>query len=170
VSVLDDRQVGAGTGTGPMVGTNPVQPLKTPPPPSAVRSQPGLEALERARRIRAQWGADSPEKAALLGILLARLSEVPFEDVAEVLGVRPARLEKLMHGEEQVPGKLAERWLVVADVIEDLQAVLLPRATARWLRTSVPALGDRTPLDAIKRGMLGKVREVTAGYRSEAFS
>lgn len=169
MTLLDDRGV-FDAGTGPMLGDNPVRPFDALPQRSSARAAPDADTLERARRLHSQWGIESPQKVALLGILLARLAEVPFEDTAELLDVRPARLEKLMHGEEQIPSRIAKRWMVIAEALEDLQAVLKPRATARWLRTSIPALEGRTPLDSIKRGRLAEVRALTASYCDEAFS
>ncbi len=169
MTLLDERQV-LDPGTGPILGDNPVRPLAAPAHRSSVVPEAGAEILERARKLRSQWGKESSEKVALLGILLAQLAEVPFEDTAALLDVRLARLERLMHGEEQIPARAAERWRMIAETLDDLQAVLKPRATARWLRTAIPALDGRTPLEAAKRGRLADVRALTASYRDQAFA
>lgn len=169
MTLLDERSALA-PGTGPILGDNPVRALDAPGQRSDAVPRPGADTLERARRLRSQWGGESAERVALLGILLARLTEVPFEDTAELLDVRPSRLEKFMHGEEQIPVRAGERWKLIAEVLEDLQAVLKPRATGRWLRTSIPALQGRTPLETIKRGRMAEVRALTASYRDEAFA
>jgi hypothetical protein len=169
MTLMDERAL-VHAGTGPMVGDDPVRALEAPTPPSSVKAEAGPETLDRARRMRSQFGPESAERVALLGILLARLEDVPFEDVAKLLDVKAPRLTKLMHGEEQVPARAADRWRILAEALEDLQAVLKPRATGRWLRTNIPALHGRTPLDVVSRGGLKAVRELAASYRSEAFS
>jgi hypothetical protein len=170
MTLLDHRGALKDEGTGPLLGENLVRALDVPASPSANVSEPGADVMARARRLRSQWGAASPQKVALLGILMARLAEVPFDDVAALLGVRPSRLEKLIHGEEQIPANVVDRWSLLADAVGDLHAVLDARATARWIRTSVPALGGRTPLECATRGRIADVRELTASYRDEAFS
>lgn len=158
-------------GTGPLMSDVPAPVVPEYTKASEQRSAIDAQALAEGRgRLSKQWGRDTPEKVALLGILLARLEDVPFEDVALLLNVKPPRLLKLMHGEEQIQARRAERWQGIAELLENLHAVLNPKATARWLRTSIKALNGRTPLDLLTRGDTEPVLRLTASYRDSSFS
>jgi hypothetical protein len=159
--------------TGPLLGSGPApEPPRVPRgrPSDANRSNSGRPPTSRADRLTKQWGPQTSERLALLGILLARLEGVPFEDVGELLGVKPPRLERMMRGEDQIPGSVVDRWQLVAEMLDNLHSVLKPRATGRWLRTNIPDLGGRTPLEVAASGGLPRVRDLTARYRDPSFS
>jgi hypothetical protein len=157
-------------GTGPFGAAVP-GPV-TPPEEvgSGQTSNPGAAALERSRRLRKQWGRDSDERLALLGLVLAGLEDVPLEEAARLLDIRPVRLLKLMHGEEQIPASKVDRLEGLLETLGNLRAVLRPSATGRWFRTEMAELGGKTPLDFIEGGGLEHVREFTKKYRDSSFS
>ena len=129
------------------------------------------ELLTRARRQRAQVGAGSIERTVLLGIVLAGLENVPFEDAAALLDVKPARLEKMMHGDESIPDNRKDRWEQLAEVLRNLHSVVRADATWRWLNTAVPEFGGRTPREvARERRGLERLVELTIRYRDPSFS
>lgn len=128
------------------------------------------EVMQRAERLSRQWGKHTEARVALLGVLMARLQHVPFEDRALLLKVRPQRLEKLIHGEEQVPPDRESDWETIANMLRELEAVLRPEATGLWLHTEIPALGARTPLQSIARGELRRVAAVVHSYLDPSFS
>lgn len=139
---------------------------------SDVQSIVPEDLLERARvQLRNQQGSAAVQRIALLGFLLAQLEEVPFEATAIILGVRPPRLEKMMHGEESIPASYEKRWTLIAETLVDLHSVVRPRATWRWFNLNVPALGNKTPIEVIGTGRgPDKIRELTRGYRDESFT
>lgn len=156
--------------TGPILGPElravPEEPER--PPQSSMDPHVPNDLLKLAsRKFRGQGNV---ERSALLGVLLARLVDVPFEEVAELLRLRPQRLEKLMHGEEVVPKSAVGRWEAIAEILLNLHAVLRPEATVKWLRAPIPALDGRTPMAAIQKGDTAKVLEVARSYRDPSFA
>lgn len=166
LSEIDTRE------TGPLVGdalraSNPA--LAPPPPASAAASGVLSEDLDARNLVKRFAGPERASRMALLGILLAELQEVPFEDVAELLDVKVHRLEQIMHGEVEVPPHREKRWKGLAEALHYLHRVLEPAATARWLRTEIPDLGGRTPLEALKRGQVDEVVALTKSYVDPSF-
>lgn len=128
------------------------------------------EFMVRARKLRGHAGKASVQRTALLGVLLARLEGVPFEEgVSVLLNIKTGRLEKFMHGELPIPGTVERRWEALSKILDSLHAVLRPEATWRWLNTSIPALHDRTPLEAIRRGRVADVLNLVESYRDPGF-
>lgn len=158
--------------TGPLLGTGPAEDAtsQSQPPGHGGRARSGRQQGSPADKLSKQWGPQTSERLALLGIVLARLEDVPFEDVGELLGVKPPRLEKMMRGEDQIPGSVIDRWKLIAEALENLHSVVKPKATGRWLRTKIPDLDGRTPLDVVAAGGHSRVRDLTARYRDPSFS
>lgn len=123
----------------------------------------------RARKMRSQSGAETVQRTALLGVVLAQLEGVPFDGVARLLNVKELRLTKFMHGEESIPRSFQDRWESLSELLEDLHFVLRPQATWKWLNTPILELGGRTPNDAITRGKLKAVSAVVQSYRDPSF-
>lgn len=117
-----------------------------------------------------QGGSIGEDRLVLLGMVLSALPEVPFEDAARLLGVRPPRLERMMHGGESIPKKFDQEWKTIAVLLGLLHSVLKPAATGRWLNTSIPALGGSTPLMAVEKGKADDVLAVVRAYRDPSFS
>jgi SAM-dependent methyltransferase len=139
---------------------------------SSSKAEPELtdETLDQARAIAKQSGVSTPQKLALLGVLLARLEDVPFEQVATLLNVRSHLLEEMMHGRRAIPDARIERWNDLLTVLQNLHRVLKPSATGRWLVTSIPDLGGRTPLETISRNEIVRVVKLTESYLDPSFS
>lgn len=127
------------------------------------------EIAEGVRKVRSH-GMGTSGRVALLGVVLAELENVPFEDAARLLRVKPPRLEKMMHGVESIPKANDARWTTIAEILRLLHTVLRSSATARWLNTELASLGGVTPISAIEKGRANDVLEVVRGYRESAFS
>jgi len=125
------------------------------------------DAQKKAHELSKGLGAQ--ERMALLGVILGKLVDVPFDDVAVLVGMKAKRLTRVMHGEEQIPKLFDRRWDMLAEMLENLGAVLRSEATGRWLGTPIPRLEGRTPLDAIQRGGLEAVVAVTRSYLDPSF-
>lgn len=156
--------------TGPLLADGAgVSILRALPPQSGQATELDPDAAKRAQKMKGQMGRQTAQRTALLGLLLARLEGVPFDGVAELLKVKEARLEKFMHGEENIPTTVESRWNDLYVILEDLQSVVRPEATWRWMNTSIPDLGDKTPLDSIRRNRLEQVLRLTKSYRDPSF-
>lgn len=161
------------TETGPVVGDalRESSPVLAPPSPASVAasvvSTNTLNTKELAKRF---GGRERASRMALLGILLAELQEVPFEDVAELLDVKTGRLEQIMRGEVEVPSNRERRWKGLAEAFHYLHRVLEPKATTRWLRTEIPDLDGRTPFEALKRGQVDRVVTLAKSYVDPSFT
>ncbi len=125
---------------------------------------------EAQRKLRQQWGPDTAERLALLGIILGQLEDVSFEDTAALLGLKAPRLEKWMRGEEAIRGSYVPRWQSLAHILENLHSVLKPSATSKWLHTPIPQLSRRTPFEEMVAGRVARVHALTERYRDSSFS
>lgn len=160
-------------GTGPVIGEE--LRARTPSPwvaPAQSEPQPavGDDVLMKAQRYSKQTGEKTAQRIALLGLLLAELEAVDFDDIALLLDVKTKPLQKMMHGEQQVPSGREARWEALAEVLHNLHRVLRASATGRWLHTSIPDLEGRTPLEAISRGQISRVVALTRSYLDPSFS
>lgn len=82
---------------------------------------------------------------------------VDAQDVAQVAGTTARSVLRWQSAESEPRRDAEDRMLELAAVL-DLAATVMPRASARlWLRTPVPDLDWRKPLDVIAAG---KFREV----------
>ncbi|MFE4950530.1 hypothetical protein ACFQ9V_10530 [Leifsonia sp. NPDC056665] len=126
--------------------------------------------IAKAVRISKSGGPDGGQRTALLGVLLARLADVSFEETARLLGISEAKLVRYAHGEEPISRDYERRWDVLAQIVYNVSCVLEPAALPQWASTSVPALGGATPADQIRRGHLDRVLELTRSYLNPSFS
>lgn len=136
-------------------------------------SEPRVDSafLEHAKkRTRSHNGAGASERLATLGMLLAQLEDVSFEDVAVFVGVNASNLEKMMHGELTIARRHLDRWTSLIEVLANLRMVLNSSATSRWLKTPTTKLNDLTPLMAVKKGRVDDVLRVTQSYLDPSFS
>jgi transcriptional regulator with XRE-family HTH domain len=89
--------------------------------------------------------------------------------LAELLGVSPAQVTRWRRG-QGIDELNAER----VDLLELVMANLLrlyPMAAAeRWLLGLNPALGDRRPLDLIRRGQARELLDAIAAERAGSFA
>jgi hypothetical protein len=109
------------------------------------------------------------ERWFLLGSLMAQLRYVPFTDIEVLLGVHDSELVMMLHGERPITRKYAERWERVQEMLTQLATVLRPEGTSKWLHVGVPDLNGATPIDAISRGKLRLVLDVTSSYLDPSY-
>ncbi len=128
------------------------------------------EFLERSKRLAKQNGELTAQRLALLGIVLAALPGVEFADTCVLARAsKPERLERMIHGEEQMTTRVAEQLEAVYRMLANLHRVLKPEATSQWLHTEIPTLGSMTPIDLIDRGRLDEVVRLTQSYLDPSF-
>ena len=71
--------------------------------------------------------------------------------VAQILGVHPRTLSRRESGPVQAQSAITEkREEKLLRVWENLSKVYRPENAAKWLRSEVPALGRRTPIDVMR--------------------
>lgn len=161
------------SGTGPVIDDE-LRALTPAPWSAPPRSEPrpalSDDVMKRAQQVSKQLGVRSAQRTVLLGLLLAELDGVPFEDIARLLDVKPKPLQLMMHGEKQIPSGREERWQSLAELLHNLHRVLRSEATQRWLHTNIPDLDGRTPMETIARGRVARVLALTRSYLDPSFS
>lgn len=105
-----------------------------------------------------------------VGLILAKLPGVPFDDAAKLVGVSPAKLTSWLHGKESVASSRAQRLEQVNTILVALHEVLEPAATNGWLHVSIPDLHGMTPLEAAEKGKLQAVVDVARSYIQPSYS
>lgn len=98
-------------------------------------------------------GAD--DRARNLGLLVRLMAGwmegLESREVAHLLRFSEQTYREVLHGARSVPRYKQRHLETVAQLLRTLLRVLERDAVGEWFRTPVPALGDRTPLDAVQR-------------------
>lgn len=125
-----------------------------------------LQATEKRMRHANQATVD---RTLALRLLLAELRGVSFEEAADLLDVRPTRLRGWLHETESMPAGKEARVAELLECVRLLHGVVKHAATGWWFHLPIPALGARTPLDAIREGDLELVVSVVKSYLEPVF-
>ncbi|WP_125568777.1 hypothetical protein [Nocardioides baekrokdamisoli] len=91
----------------------------------------------------------SGDGLALLGLVVGQLASVESETLYKLLDVKPAHLERLVHGRTSIPKTVAAKWKPLADVLAQVRLVLEDEYLETWLRTPTPDLQGNTPLKCL---------------------
>lgn len=89
--------------------------------------------------------------------------------LAELLGVSPAQVTRWRHGrgiDDVNAGRVDLLELVVADLLR----LYSMEAAERWLLGVNPSLGERRPLDFIRRGQARELLDAIASERAGSFA
>jgi transcriptional regulator with XRE-family HTH domain len=89
--------------------------------------------------------------------------------LAELLGVSPAQVTRWLRG-QGIDEVNAERVDLLELVMSQLLRVYPPEAAERWLVGLNPHLGDRRPIDLIRRGRSRELIEAIAAERAGSFA
>lgn len=89
--------------------------------------------------------------------------------LAELLGVSPAQVTRWRHG-KGIDALNAERVDLLELVMSQLLRVYPAEAAERWLVGLNPHLGERRPIDLIRRGRLPELIEAIAAERAGSFA
>lgn len=90
----------------------------------------------------------------------ARLS---VEDIAAATGAAPSTARAWVALKQTPSGARAERIAELSSISQRLLRVMVAEYIPVWLNKSVPALGDRKPLDLIAEGKFLQVAQVVSG-------
>lgn len=119
---------------------------------------------------RLQQGPGAAGRARKLRVLLAKLEGLTFEEAADLLDQKPARLAEMVHGRIPVPTSLQRRLDELADIVVNVHEVLEPDAFRRWLYIEVPHLRGGSPVEAIRRGRIRDVVILARSYGESSFA
>ena len=123
------------------------------------------KAITRALRNSKNAHRVTQERAMALSYLTARLEGLRFDEVSVLIGTSSKRLAAFLHGTESVPKSMEDRIRLLDELLRNLHRVLEPRATGQWFRTRIPALGDVTPIEALRnKSRLQEITAVTESY------
>lgn len=153
------------------IGGSP--PLRGPSPTEETTSRWIRSPLPDVQRGLERAGSQSAKAASLgrkLRLVLAMLDEVPFDTSAKLISVPQSRLVAWLHGREPVRPGVERRLDALALILRSLHEVVEPSVTDEWLRAPIPALGGLTPLEAILKGKINRVAQVTKSYVDPSFS
>ena len=89
--------------------------------------------------------------------------------LAELLGVSPAQVTRWRRG-QGIDELNAERVDLLELVMSNLLRVYSNGAAERWLLGVNPSLGDRRPLDLIRRGQARELLDAIASERAGSFA
>lgn len=89
--------------------------------------------------------------------------------LAEVLGVSPAQVTRWRHG-RGIDDVNAARVDLLELVMANLLRLYSTQAAERWLLGANPNLGERRPLDLIRRGQAGELVAAIANERAGSFA
>ena len=89
--------------------------------------------------------------------------------LADALGVSPAQVGRWIRGQGIDPAN-AERVDVLELVMASLLRVHPPGVTERWLFGANPHLGDRRPIDLVRRGQAQELLAAISAERAGSFA
>jgi hypothetical protein len=89
--------------------------------------------------------------------------------LAELLGVSPAQVTRWRRG-QGIDEINAERVDLLELVMSNLLRLYSVAVAERWLTGLNPALGDRRPLDLIRRGQARELLDAIAAERASSFA
>lgn len=89
--------------------------------------------------------------------------------LAELLGVSPAQVTRWRRG-QGIDDVNAARVDLLELVMSNLLRLYSPEAAQRWLTGTNPHLGDRRPIDLIKRGRARELLDAIAAERAGSFA
>ncbi|HUZ78692.1 MAG TPA: antitoxin Xre/MbcA/ParS toxin-binding domain-containing protein [Chloroflexota bacterium] len=89
--------------------------------------------------------------------------------LADLLQVSPAQVTRWRRG-QGIDDENAERVDLLELVMASLLRLYTPTAAERWLEGANPVLGDRRPIDLIRRGSMRDVLDAIAGERAGNFA
>lgn len=158
-SVLDDMTFGVSAGgTSPDVISNVDATIRQ------------IEAvLERVAATSDVQGDSGRNLGLLVRLLAAWLEGLNSTEVAQALGWNEESYRKVLHGERKVQSSHAERLLLLSEIIQTLGRVIDRNATGRWFKTPVPALGNATPLEALRKRKGTQVLNVVQSYLDPSY-
>ena len=149
------------SGLWPMTRTGAIAPLCAP--------KRSIGLAERAMKHVERWGQPTVDRYIALQLAMARMEGLTFDEAAVVVGVTSKRLIAWVRQEETIPSAKSERILAIVELLNDLRQLIEPEDIGRWFHLPIPALRDRTPLQAIQDNNWRSVRNIARSYTDPSF-
>lgn len=89
--------------------------------------------------------------------------------LAQALGVSPAQVTRWRNG-QGIDAANAQRVDVLELVMSELLRLYAPEVAERWLEGFNPHLGDRRPIDVIRRGRADELLRAIAAARAGSYA
>jgi hypothetical protein len=137
---------------------------------SDMPSDLGDETIVRSKKFLSALSDEGRERTVALGLILASLPLLPFADVAALLDAKPEVVTKWIHGEAPIPAARLARLNTVSEIVRNVMGVIKETAFQRWLNIEMPELGGISPIQAIHKGRIDAVRDLSRRYRNESFA
>jgi hypothetical protein len=105
-----------------------------------------------------------------LRLLLAWLPGLRFEEAAVVVGIPPANLARILHGELRLQPSKHDRIRRMLNLALAIRSLLDDVDIAPWYRAEVPALRGISPLEAARRGRIEQLERLVSSYFDTRFA
>jgi transcriptional regulator with XRE-family HTH domain len=130
----------------------------------------GTAVIEfRKRRWRYTQERSADQVIAMADYLRARRGFSSDQEMAEVLGVHRTRLAAWKQGADVPNPQNAQLLSHLAVVVTELQEFLDAEVISDWLRTDQYTLSGRTPVRALREGMLAEVLQTANAAEHGAY-
>jgi predicted transcriptional regulator len=103
-----------------------------------------------------------------LGYVMAHLPGVTRSEIAAIVGVSETKLNRWLHGVDQIPQNKMPRLTRVGALLTKLHLVLERSVTHAWLHSTIREISN-TPFELIRRGQLSRVEEIVDSYSDVSF-
>lgn len=110
------------------------------------------------------------DRLVALRLIMAYLEGVSFDDAGTILQVRAKRLKDWLHEAQSVPGSKEAYLRLVLDRLRMLRSIISRDAVGWWFDLSVPALDDKSPIEALREGQSQVVWDLIESYGDPSFS
>lgn len=124
--------------------------------------------LEKALNRLKNATKKTDSRLVALGYVLSRLPGVNRGEIAEIVGVSETKLNRWLHGIDQIPQAKLTRLDRVGALLTKLHLVLDESVTRDWLHSTIHELSG-TPYELIRRGRVSKVQEIVDSYSEASF-
>jgi len=126
-------------------------------------------SLEKAINRLKNSTQNTDGRLVALGYVVARLPGVSRSEIADIIGVSEAKLNRWIHGVDQVPQNKVSRLLKVGILLTKLHLILDEEVTQTWLHSSIRDLAGSTPYELMRRGKVDKVEQVVDSYSDASY-
>jgi hypothetical protein len=127
------------------------------------------KSLEKALNRLKNSTQTTEGRLVALGYVVAHLPGVSRFETAEIVGVSEAKLNRWLHGVEQVPQNKVRRLLEIGTLLTKLHLILDEEATHTWLHSAIQDLAGSTPYELIRRGKVDRVEQVVDSYSDSSY-
>lgn len=126
--------------------------------------------LNRVTAFKEQQDAPPRNAGAALRLALGWMTGLTFSEASTVVGIGEDNLRRILHGKLSVAGSRVDRLDKTLEMLYLLRQIVPEDLLAEWFRRPVPALGDQTPLEALRKRRVNDVLATVRSYFDPTFS